>query len=270
MGNTAALSLWQKFSQLQQLIAECHKERKEIETKIDASQMRQSDLRELRRENLRESREADRKLNETEEKMVLLQKQYHDEIQPAYASALLGKRSREIKLSQWKEYKASALQLFLDRSAKFRSNCKQLQITSEALGLGRAQIQSWMYVNECDQGDESPGMDFDQSNERVHQIRSSEDDPFLWNISQGDYELLELLEEYKRTLSDYEIFHKDLDVLKSRKKECLERESTLRERATLMQKQLNRILKDCDDLESQMTGQYTSKLARGMCAIKQA
>lgn len=270
--NTAAISLWQKFSLLQQSIEECIKARKEIDAKIDASQTRQSDLRELRRENLHESREAERKLNDIEAEMAALQNHYDEEIQPSYASALLEKRSIEIKLSQWKEYKASALQLFLDRSAKFRLDCKRFQMASEALGLRHSQSQSWMYVISCERGEDTACAALDDFNERIHHICPADDDvgakrdnPLLWNIPQKDFELLELAETYKRNLHLYEDFRKDLDVLKSRKTECLQHEQTLTERATLMQKQLNRISNDCNDLESQMANQCAATLCLGMC-----
>lgn len=256
--NTAAISLWQKFSLLQQSIEECNKERKDIEAKIDASQMKQSDLRQLRRENLDESREAERKLNEIEEKIAALQNHYDDEIQPAYASALLQKSNIEIRLGQWKEYRASTLQVFTDRSAKFRLDCKRLQMASEALGLHHASSHSWMYTIKCCWGDYM-GEDtvLEESNERVHQICPTDDDakrdnPLFWNIPREDDELLELTEKYKHELDVYEVFRKDLDVLKDQKTECLQHELTLTERATLMEKQLSRILNDCNDLESQL------------------
>lgn len=269
--NTAAISLWQKFSLLQQSIEECVKERKEVDAKIDASQMKQSDLRQLRREHLEESREAERKLNDIEEKMAALQNYFDEEIQPAYTSALLDKRNIEIKLSQWKEYKASALQLYLDRSAKFRLDCKRLKMTSETLGLAHANSQSWMYVTSCDRGDDM--VSFDDSNEGFHPICPADDDaqrgnPLLWNIPKTDYELLELAEKYKREWDVYEVFRKDLDVLKGRKNDCLQHEQTLTERATLMQKQLNRILNDCSDLESRISNR--SVMPRlGMCTFSE-
>ncbi|GAX14946.1 hypothetical protein FisN_12Lh351 [Fistulifera solaris] len=268
-GNTAAISLWQKFSLLQQSIEECIKDRKEIDAKIDASQMRQSDLREMRRESLQGTREAERKLSEIEEKLAALQNHYDVEIQPVYASSLSEKRNSDIKMKQWKEYKALALQLFLDRSANFRSKCKRLQMETESLGLVHAKCQAWVYVLSFDRGDDADGVTFDDFTEHNDRIicptdndESTRDNPLLWDIPRNDYELLDSAEKYKQELDVYEVFCKELDALKERKSECIQHEQTLTERASLMQKQLDRILSDCNGLESQIEDQRTSRSHR--------
>jgi hypothetical protein len=273
-GNTAAISLWQKFSLLQQSIEECIKDRKEIDAKIDASQMRQSDLREMRRESLQGTREAERKLSEIEEKLAALQNHYDVEIQPVYASSLLEKRNSDIKMKQWKEYKALALQLFLDRSANFRSKCKRLQMETESLGLVHAKCQAWVYVLSFDRGDDADGVTFDDFTEHNDRIicptdndESTRDNPLLWDIPRNDYELLDSAEKYKQELDVYEVFCKELDALKERKSECIQHEQTLTERASLMQKQLDRILSDCNGLESQIEDQRTSRSHRGTCLL---
>ncbi|GAX23773.1 hypothetical protein FisN_12Hh351 [Fistulifera solaris] len=265
-GNTAAISLWQKFSLLQQSIEKCIKDRKEIDARIDASQMRQSDLRELRRESLQGTCEAERKLIEIEEKLAALQNHYDIEIQPVYASSLWEKRNSEIRMKQWKEYKALALQLFLDRSANFRSKCKRLQMGCESLDLTHAKCQAWMYVFSYDRGDDADGVTFDDFTEENDQFicptdddESKRDNPLLWEIPKNDYELLDLAEKYKQELDVYEIFCKELDTLKERKSEYIQQERTLTERASLMQKQLDRILSDCSGLESQIEDQRASR-----------
>ncbi len=257
---------------LQHSIEECIKDRKDIDAKIDASQMRQSDLREVRRESLQGTREAERKLIEIEEKLAALQNHYDEEIQPVYASSLSDKRNSEIKMKQWKEYKASALQLFMDRSANFRSKCKRLQMGSESLGLTHAKYQSWVYAISYDRGDDAAGVNFDVFTEQTDQIicptdddESKRDNPLLWDIPKNDYELLDLTEKYKQELDVYEIFCNELDMLKRKKSECMQHEQTLTERASLMQKQLDRILSDCNGLESQIEDQRTSRPLLGKC-----
>ena len=252
--NSAAMNLWQKFSDMQRSIEASRKERDDLQRQVDACQEEQQTLQRERRHERKRKRAADDEAAALDEKVAALQQQYQTVVLSARMEASLQKENALLQRERWKEYKAAVQQAFLEESREFRSTCKRLQVKAGMLGLRHAGIRAAVYAKGGEKEaavyhglDQVTGVTSNTEQEATGQT-----DPSTWRVSPDDDEMQEFLSLYSEKKSMFDAASSELENRNQQKQACVDKQESRSKRMEMLQKQLDRISKDNTDLESQI------------------
>lgn len=262
--SNAAMNLWQKFSDMQQAIDAAREERSELERELETCHEKREAIREKKQEDAHTRQTATKHAAAFHQQIAELQTEYSQTVQPAYTAELLQKEKVASQLERWKEYKATAFQTALEESRQFRSNCQRLRLSASMLGLSQASMRAAILAHHVAtptaSHDKTVLQDDDwlwkrggKENSVVEKSNNEErNDPDTWNIPENDDEMNDLFAAYKDKKRAYDAANTELASRKRRKQEMIQDDKGRADKIRLLQKQLDRVVKETKDLSSQI------------------
>jgi len=278
--NNAAMSLWSKFSDLQQQAEQCRQQRGAARHTMDrvraemeqlqqtvASEKRVTAAAIQKAETLHAQLQATSPNGDTsgssrrgapslsggggsrlviaeEEPSLTLQL---DQAEQVYSTAVMAHETAKRKLEQWKAWKVD--QLLMLQQPDFRHQCYQWRLQAAAAGLSHAVTVAALKALEASP-ENMEGLEEETAADAMDDYDENSD-PTTWSIPDDDFELREAVEEYQKIQTQRATAVAELDSWKAKQTALQTKCRGRLERREQLQTQLQSLAKECGDLQSE-------------------
>jgi len=271
--NNAAMSLWSKFSDLQQQAEQCRQQRGAARHTMDRVRAEMEQLQQTAASEQRVTAAAILKaeklhaqllqattspndgsaggkssrlvvIAEEEEPSLMLQL---DQTEEAYSTAVMAHETAKRKLEQWKAWKVD--QLLMLQQPDFRHQCYQWRLQAAAAGLSHAVTVAALKALEASP-EHMDGLEEETAADAMDDYDENSD-PTIWSIPDDDFELREAVEEYQKIQTQRATAVAELDSWKAKQTALQTKCRGRLERREQLQTQLQSLAKECGDLQSE-------------------
>jgi hypothetical protein len=193
--STAAMSLWQKFAELQNTADALRTERRGVENGSErlAGEIRRMKICiETETEQIQLQQKDERPMNEN-------LRQALDVVQEAHSAALTTRNDTNVALEQWTARKQEETEQSLAFDRSFRIQCEQWKLRAIAIGLTDASDQAAVFSqNPANALMGDHGITAETLTSEL--LVDTERDPLLWKIQEDDEELQIAVDRYRAAM----------------------------------------------------------------------
>jgi hypothetical protein len=186
--SAAAMSLWQKFAELQTTADALRTERRAVENESERL------VGEIQRMKIGIETETKQIESEQKESAIVSLRQALDVVQEAHSTALTTRNDAKVALEQWTAWKQEETERSLAYDRSFRIQCEQWNLRAIAVGLthasGQAAVFSFNPANTVPFG-------LDEALVTSEPLDHIGRDPLLWKILEDDEELQIAVDRYR-------------------------------------------------------------------------
>lgn len=184
--SNAAMSLWQKFAELQNTADALRTERRGIEYESERLNA------EIQRMKIDMEAEIKQVQSDTKENLKENLRETLDFVQEEHAVALKTRNDADLTLEQWMSRKQEETERALAFDRSFRINCEQWKLRATAIGLDDAMDEAAIFAKDptyATLGETLASVPLD-----------NEHDPLLWKIQEDDEELQIAVDRYRAAI----------------------------------------------------------------------
>lgn len=236
--SSAAMSLWQKFAELQNTADALRTERRRVEGK---SERLKDDLQRMKREM-----ESELSNMESEADDVDTQSSEDLNANAEYSSAVKAKNDAQLSLEQWKAWKQEEMESNMAYERSFRLQCEQWKLRAMAVGLDNAIVEAAVFSK-------------DPTIANLNSLTSANitstqlgNDPLLWDISNDDEELTVAVERYRNQINERNSIEKTVEENRSTLQTIVDKQIASDHRSADFQKRLEAILGESKGLQASL------------------
>jgi hypothetical protein len=249
----AMMSLLRKHSELQTAMDKCRADTRRAQNELQRLQSSTESLREMQQQERTATKREQQRLEElrmylsgdgivsSEEKQVTMTVQMQlDQAEVRHAAAVASHHQAEQASLRWKAYKQDQIQLAIESSRKFRMQCQQEQVQVALIEPALIAVAA-SCANPV-------------TSARVEENERDESDPTTWSLADNDFELSDIVADYRAHRRARDDAALKLDDWKSRHAIATTEHDNRLERARQLEEQLARIHSDCNELQSKTAG----------------
>jgi len=171
-----------------------------------------------------------------------------EEAEKDYTAAVTAHENTKRQLEQWKAWKVDQLQQ--QQQPDFRHQCCEWRLQAAAAGLSHATTVAALKAVEASP-EELEGLEEESEAMDVTTAVNENDDPSTWILSEDDYELREAVEAYQKSRQQHALAVTELDTWKIKQAALQTKRQSRQDRKEQLQAQLQRLYKGCNDLQSE-------------------
>jgi hypothetical protein len=234
--SSAAMSLWQKFAELQNTADALRSERRGMENE---SERLKGEIQRMKVEIETESKQI-----QSNEKEPLKEACFQalEVVQEQYAVAIKTRNDAIVALEHWISRKQEETERALAFDRSFRIQCEQWKLRATAISLDDAMDQAAIFSNDPTNASLGEAL----TSERL----DPEPDPLLWKIPKDDEELQIVVDRYRASISARQEVQKLLDESNSNLRAIIAKQIAADQRSVDLRSRLKVILSETTVVQS--------------------
>ena len=268
--NNAAMSLWNKFSDLQQQAEHCRQQRSSARQSMDVLRASVEKIQQTVVSERQLTNENKEKASRLHEQLTCTKRRLDDggrvlfpddddkkhpslileleETEKRYSEAVTACENSKHQLEQWKSWKVDQLQQ--QKQSNFRHQCCEWRLQAAAAGLSHAvAVAARKAAGATSEDVEELEVESNLS-DAAAEINEN-DDPTSWILGNDDHELKDAMEEYSNSRRLHDSTVTKLEVWKTKHAALEAKRQNRLDRQEQLNKQLQRLSNDCTNLQNE-------------------